>query len=516
MRINILIGGKAGEGVNLISEFISKVMARSGFYIFNYREFRNLIKGHHNFNIICVGDEEINSFDESFDIVLDMDGETIDLHKKNIKKNAFIISINKKFKKKYKNFLFIESKGKFSNIFFASCLFKLFGIKKQQVINAVRKFIKKNVKENLEVVCECYSKIKLDFKFKLKKKKTKEVVSGSEAVGRGFIDANADLYLSYPMTPATPVLTYLSQKNKKFFVFVMEDEIAVINAALGASFGGARVMIGTSGGGFDLMTEGISMQGMTELPLVIYLAMRTGPSTGVPTYTSQADLNAALYSGHGEFTRVVFTPGDVSEAYELTKKAFEISEKYGVLSIILSDKHLAESYFTTNTKNWKKNIKKRKSFLGKIIYKTSSYEHTKEGYDSEEKIDIIIGNEKRINKKEKIMKDIEKISYEIYGKGENVIISFGSNKGAILDSLKGIKNFKFIHVKIIEPFSKKLCEEILKAKKIFVIEANASGQFSDLITKNTGRIIKKNERILKYDARPFTPSFIIKEIKKRK
>jgi len=119
-------------------------------------------------------------------------------------------------------------------------------------------------------------------------------------------------------------------------------------------------MIGTSGGGFDLMTESLSLCGMAEVPLVFYLAMRPGPSTGVATYTSQADLNLALYSGHGEFPRIVLAPGDPKEAIELTNQAFYFSQKFKIPSIIVSDKHLAESFYTLhdNPKLTKQGVEK--------------------------------------------------------------------------------------------------------------------------------------------------------------
>jgi len=130
----------------------------------------------------------------------------------------------------------------------------------------------------------------------------------------GAIKSGLDIYYAYPMTPATGVLHELSamqvkpEQNNNLMVFQPENEIAVVNSAIGASFAGAKTMIGTSGGGFDLMTEALSLQGISEIPLTVYLASRPGPGTGVPTYSSQCDLNIAVKAGHGEFPRVVIAP----------------------------------------------------------------------------------------------------------------------------------------------------------------------------------------------------------------
>ena len=161
----------------------------------------------------------------------------------------------------------------------------------------------------------------------------------------GALNSDIEIYYAYPMTPATPILNELaSVEGVK--VIELENEIAVINAAIGSSIVGKNVMVGTSGGGFDLMTEALSMTGIAEIPIVVYLSQRPGPGTGVATYTSQGDLNIALNFGHGEFSRIVAAPGDPKEAQEITNEAFYLSQKFKIPSIILGDKHLAESFYT--------------------------------------------------------------------------------------------------------------------------------------------------------------------------
>jgi len=276
-------------------------------------------------------------------------------------------------------------------------------------------------------------------------------------------------------------------------------------------------MTGSSGGGFDLMTEGLSMGGMVELPLVIHMAQRGGPSSGLPTYTSQADLNMALYSGHGEFPRVVIAPGDAGECYNKTVEAFYLSEKFGVTSIILTDKDLVESGFTCNIEKTKIKIPKRKEYAGNGIFKRNSYEHDEKWNTTENPREAT----KNADKKKKKSKDIDRESrkfkrIKVYGKGSNLIIGYGSTKGAIADALPSLKGYKFLQVIYLEPFPLEVSNYIKKAKKVFVAENNSTGQLADLITKKIGFKFDDNQKILKYDGRQFTPKYLIDKIKGRK
>ena len=338
MRLSVLIGGKAGQGINKVSQIISQVLTKHGYYIFNYRDYPSLIRGGHNFNVLNISDKQISSHESKINCILAMDDNTIKLHKKELTKKGLIID--------YKEF---KDLGRNINIALAGAFIKTLGIEKKYLIDEIIKEF--NTKETNQAAEKGYNSEKELFHLKKLKNKIK-VMSGSQAVATGAINSKIDRYIAYPMTPATGVMHVLAanQKKNNFIVFQPENEIAVVNAALGSSFTGKRTMIGTSGGGFDLMTEGLSLQGMTEIPLVVYLAARPGPGTGTPTYTIQGDINIALRGGHGEFPRIVVIPGDPNEAIEKTNEAFYLSEKFNSLSIVLSDKHLAESEFSVRGK----------------------------------------------------------------------------------------------------------------------------------------------------------------------
>jgi 2-oxoglutarate ferredoxin oxidoreductase subunit alpha len=271
-------------------------------------------------------------------------------------------------------------------------------------------------------------------------------------------------------------------------------------------------MIGTSGGGFDLMTEALSLTGQAEVPLVIYLAQRVGPGTGSATYTEQSDLHMARHAGHGEFPRLVVAAGDPVEAAELTSQAFYFSQKYKIPALVLSDKHLAESIYS---------IQKEPVIMvsekSNGMKKYSSYEHDANGIEMD-KAELIKANvEKRNIKREEIEKEAEKLAmFKVYGneKSNNLVLFWGSTKGAVLDAIADL-NVKAIQVLYIEPFSNKIKAELQKAKRILVVENNATSQLSSLIAEKTGIMIDDKNKILRYDGRPFVSDELAGEIKRR-
>lgn len=496
MKLNILIGGKAGQGINKVSEIVSSILVSQGYFTFNYRDYPSLIRGGHNFNILCVSDKRVGSIESNFDIIVAMDENTIKVHKDKLNKSGTIIS----FKSFEKNKL-----GRNLNIALAGSLTKILGISEAVLINEVKKQF--DNKETINAAKFGYSLKDLKSTNQLKKLNNKiSILTGSKGISQGAINSNIDLYIVYPMTPATEVMNLLAseQTKNKLMVFQSENEIAVVNQALGASFAGAKTMVGTSGGGYDLMTEGLSLQGMSEIPLVVYLCSRPGPATGIPTYTSQADLDIALRGGHGEFPRVVIAPGDPIECIESTNEAFYLSEKFGCLSIVLSDKHIAESEFSSDRKpNKIIPVKVHRKIPGKEVVKASSYECDKFGNTTEDaKITEDNANE-RIEKYNKIQKESNRFEMiKIYGKkdSKNLIIGWGSTKTAILDAIEG-EDFKFLQVLYMKPLSNKIKDEMQKAKNVILVEQNLTGQLGRLIREKTG--IKIDKRILKYDGRPF-------------
>jgi len=410
MRINILIGGKAGQGINKVSEIVSRVLIGLGYFTFNYRDYPSLVRGGHNFNVLCVSDERVGSIGSVLDVIVAMDDKTVELHKDELKEGGEIISFEAfKDPKNSENFGTSKTKGfeglgRNLNIAQAGALIKILGINKKVLVEEIERQFKES-DEAVAAAKKGYESEESKFEFKDLEGHI-EIMHGSRAVALGAINSEIDVYVAYPMTPATGVMHELAarqDREKKFMVFQPENEIAVVNAGLGASFAGAKVMIGSSGGGYDLMTEGLSLQGISEIPLVVYLASRPGPGTGVPTYSTQCDLDIALRGGHGEFPRVVIAPGDPVECIEKTNECFYLSEKFGALSILLSDKHLAESEFSSDKEpNKIIPIKVKRKVPGEGIVKASSYEHDKDGNTTESAELTKKNNDARIVKYEDI------------------------------------------------------------------------------------------------------------------
>lgn len=503
MRLNILIGGKAGQGINAVSGIISSVLSKYGYFTFNYRDYQSLIRGGHNFNILSISDKFIASTESKMDFVIALDENTIKEHKKELKTGGKVLDSDN-FKDYKQN----------TNVALAGALIKILGIDKNILLDEVKKF------PDAEKAAEAgYASEKEIIQLKKLSNKIR-IISGGEGTSWGAISSNLDLYINYPMTPATSLGEYLAKKQieKDFVVFQSENEVAAINQALGASFTGAKVMVGTSGGGFDLMTEGLSMAGQAELPIVVYLASRPGPSTGIPTYTAQDDLDVALRAGHGEFPRIVLAPGDPLECIEKTNELFYLSNKYHCPSILLSDKHLAESEFSmTKNPNPPMKIKINRNIPGKDMTKTSSYEHDKSGNTAESPELAEKNAQNRIHKYAQIKKEIESLEpIKLYGKSssKNLIIFWGSTKGVVLDSIKDL-DCKAVQIIYMKPMSDKIKQIMEKAKNIILVENNSTGQLGRLLREKTGISISEKNRILKYDGRPFFSDKLKDEIKRR-
>ena len=297
-------------------------------------------------------------------------------------------------------------------------------------------------------------------------------------------------------------------------------------------------MVATSGGGFCLMSEAYGLAGMTETPIVIFEGMRGAPATGLPTWTEQGDLRFVLHAHQGEFPRIVLVAGDVEEAFYLARKAFNLAEKYQTPVLILLDKYICESHesvlpfdnndFEIDRGNFsadKLNEKYMRYALAEngISQRTipgtgnfimaNSDEHTQEGYSNEEAEMRIAQMNKRMQK----LKTCEKEDMEkpiLYGPkdAETTIVSWGSNKGPILESLKSLPNVNYLHLIWINPFPVDAVKEALQnSKHIINIECNYSAQMKGLIKEKTGIEIK--EEVLRYDGRPFYPEDIVERVK---
>lgn len=539
----VLVGGQAGQGSDRTSLLIAQALTGLGFYVFNYRDYPSLIKGGHNFNVLKISDQPVFSHEKKVDVIIAFDQKTIDLHRKELKNggltlgdqslkatNLIAIDVQTVVKK-------LQTRPVVGNNALIGALLKIFGLPLAALEKVFQKEFGAKAPLLTQAAQEGYRAVKTQAKLTAVGK-SKYFFSGSEAVASGALAAGLDTYFAYPMTPATPLLHLLAaqQEKEKISVWQLENEIAVINAALGASFAGAMAMVGTSGGGFALMSEAMSLSGMAEIPLVVYLAQRTAPATGVPTYTGQGDLKFAVNVGHGEFPRVVVAPGDPQEVFQRTIEAFYLSYKYQLLTILLSDKHLAESGFTFDQvsqprvkaarflvdqpkADYKRYLPSEDGVSPRAVpgqgpvVRATSYEHDEAGQTVEDAVWPVKMNDKRWRKLAFLEKEIGQLEpVKIYGQGKKLIIGWGSTKGAILDALKNLPGYRFLQVSYIRPFpSQKVKREIEAAGEVVLIENNVTGLLGQIIAEKTGLFVK--EKLLKYDARPFTSAEVVRGVK---
>lgn len=569
MDYTIKIGGEAGQGIQTIGDTMSKVFSRSGFHIFSHQDYESRVRGGHNFYQIRLSDEPVTSSKDTIDILVAMDKESIIYHENELSERGQIVYDSTLFNQKYDKLHFldvpfinlsVEISGRkiMANSIIMGAILGMLGMKLELLNSIIEDIFKKKgsevVKTNKEAIAKGYDYaisqcIRCSF-FVPPPNKQLMLIGGSEAIGFGAVASGLKFYSAYPMTPSTGIMNYVASKAAEYGIVVeqAEDEIAAINMALGASFAGVRAMTGTSGGGFALMTEGLSLAGITETPIVIALAQRPGPATGLPTRTEQADLNFALYTAHGEFTRVIFAPGSPEQAFYLTNKAFELAEKFQIPVIVLTDQYLADSQWTyegfdmskikyTDYRLRDETLNSLSSYnrhsltengvspLGipgesKHLIVTDSDEHDEEGHlieDSKTRVEMV---NKRLFKKLALIRNEISPPF-LYGQAEpEVILSgWGSTYGVMreaVDVLSKEKRVAMLHFSELYPFADTSRFNYIKAfesaKISICIENNATGQFARLMRAETGYKFQKS--INKYDGRPFTVDELVKIIKK--
>jgi len=550
MEFSILIGGEAGDGIRKAGNLIGRIFNQAGFYVFVHDDYSSLIRGGHNFSVIRVSEKKVFSYHNKLDMIIALDSETIKKHQNKLIPKGLII-FDGTFKEKIKNGLPVPLSSMVNKIkgipimrssVAIGVLCYLFKIPTELAVQIMNEVYEKKAELNIKLLNMSYEYAERNFnrinKIKIKYG-NKRLLTGNEAIALGAKKAGLKLYIAYPMTPATSILHFFMDHKNDLGLRVVqpENEIAVINMALGAAYAGTRTMIGTSGGGFALMQEAFSLSGMNETPLVVVESQRAAPSTGVPTYTAQADLRFVLHAGHGEFPRILIAPSDIEEAYYKTSEALNLAWKFQVPVIILVDKTLSESVTNIKLINDRITYEKEKiaeqtenykrykftddgisplSFPGgKSIVKASSYEHDEFGITTEEPEEIKRMQEKRFLKTKAITEDLKKKkTVELYGNNKDLVITWGSSKGAVLDAVDMMeKDIAVLNIIYLEPFPTwKVIPIIKKAKRIACVEGNFTGQLASLIREKTGFNIK--EKILKYDSRPFDPIELANSLEK--
>ena len=553
----IKIAGPAGSGIKSSGQIFSKLLINSSFNLLDYSEYPSLVRGGHNTYQISFSADPVYFIFSKVDLFFSVYPGHWQQHVKEFTKNTLVFSdeeapenVNFKFLKLPLTDLATQAGSRLViNTFCIGVAVYLYNLDvnlaKKLICQVYGKYSDLNTTAfdlAYQYASQNFSNLKLKINFP--KKKTKlGFFDGNEAFGWGFIKGGGNFYAAYPMTPATGTLHFLAAKQTEHNLTVVhpEDEIAAANMAAGAAFAGARAATGTSGGGFALMNEAVSFCGVAEIGMVYYLVSRPGPATGLPTWTSQGDLMHAIYSGHGEFPKVVLAPGDAQEAFEMGVSSLNLAAQLQTPIIVVSDKMIGESGASTTylpdskVKIEQSNIEtnptsdfKRYEFTKNGVspltipgtpngeFLANSYEHDEFGFATEDEIISKKMFEKRMAKTKLAIKLAPKANFFATEKAKKLIISWGSPKGAILQALSMIKNredYAFLQLKTLWPINPDLQKLINNFKEIIVIENNGTNQLVTLLKSqfdfNPTEIINKN------DGRPFFTEEIIKILEKK-
>ena len=546
---SLLIAGKAGDGINQAGILLSRLLSELGYRIYMSFDYQSLIRGGHNFSVIRASHTRVAACREKIDFLLALNQDAVDFHKEKLTDSSRIAYDSDSIKSDpaagqglgLPLSKIIKEEGALP-IMRNSCLMGAFskcvGIEWEVLERVFRKHIPRQTDLNLKLARRGFDSGRQVTRLESLTQTPLPIFTGNEAIGLGFIKAGLKTYIAYPMTPSSNLLHFLADVAEDFSLKVIhpESEIAVILMALGFAYAGEKAAVGTSGGGFCLMNEGLSFSGMAELPVAIVLGQRPGPSTGLPTYTSQTELHFALNAGQGEFVRFVVAPGDAEQAFYWSQVALNMSWKYQIPSIILSDKEMAEGAFSFDVESvrsveeqgpvlWdRKDVYKRYkdtetgvsplAFVPdkEAIIKINSYEHDEAGITTEEALATKKIQEKRLRKERPLSQELE--SYEtvsVYGKKDSpiAVLCWGSNKGLCAEVGDRL-GLKVIQVHVFSPFPVRQFDEALKGvKKLISVENNATGQLARLV-RSYGFTV--NEKIGKYDGRPFSVEQLEREL----
>lgn len=531
------IGGAAGDGVREAGSNLGLLLRDLGYEVYMSFTYPSLIRGGHNFARVSFSKEKVWNDHSKLDTLIALNEETIQLHRSELNENAVVfadsfeqantqaLGANAVALPMQSSIKELDAPAISRNSVALGALCYLLDLplpKMIEILDLVFKEKKFEVNIKLaEIGYEHLQKTGFRHSKKLEPREPDgEFMEGNKAFGKGLLAAGLDFYVAYPMTPSTSILHYLASKQKAAGLKVIqpENEISVINMALGMVYAGKRAAIGSASGGFALMQEALSFSGMAELPLVVAVSQRQAPATGMPTRSSQSDLRFVLHAGHGEFPKIVLAPGDPGEAFHAGADALNLAWKFQVPVIVLLDKILSEHMMTSQIDPSSVSAEHNGSIIfpgtpGKVV-KVTSYEHDEEGITADKPEDIKRMVEKRFEKAERIKAEMQnKETVKTYGDtaSENAIVFFGSTKSPVLEASKYFdKPVKLVQITWLEPFDAERVKRELGGRRVICVEANHNGQLASLIREKTG--IEITEKILRYDSTPFDPVELAEQI----
>ncbi|MCM2268294.1 MAG: 2-oxoacid:acceptor oxidoreductase subunit alpha [Elusimicrobiales bacterium] len=548
--ISIRITGEAGQGIVSSGMMLCRMYKDSGRHVFAIQDYMSRIRGGHNFIQVRAAVKPVAAPRRLADIILALDKEAAQANKNALAPGGMLLldagragitELGPGWVDAPIYALAQEAGGPlYANSVALGILAALTcGDFEAAAAAAAREFSNKgqdaaakNVKAARLGYDHASGKIKTSsFRLAAGAHDRRLLLAGNEALALGAVSAGCKFFSAYPMSPSTGIMDTLAGYAERYghIVEQAEDEIAAVNMAVGASFAGVRAMTATSGGGFALMCEGLSLAAMTETPLVIAVVMRPGPATGFPTRTAQEDLEFALHAGHGEFARAVYTPGSPEECFLAARRAFNTADRFQAPALILSDQYLAESFTnigslettadspdrgrvpgpgagpTTRRYEYSPDGVSPRLIPGRsdALAVADSDEHGPEGHITELAEVRIRMMEKRLRLKlAGLAKEV--LPPTVVNPGARTMLcGFGSTLGVMREVCAASAGTGFLHYPQVWPFPTEATNAALKgAGRVLTVENNASGQLARLLRRETGTLVSGS--VLKYDGRPFT------------
>jgi len=548
-RFSMRWGGFAGDGLQSTGLLLQKYFNKLGYYVHGSPGTQSTIRGGHVWQHVEINTTPFSSFDRPLDLLVALNSETIDVHGRDMRPTGVILynadNVSSSDLSTYieKGIMAIGLEltqmarkvdlqtSVLANTVAVGAVLALLDLPKSPYTEVLKKrFTNREtiIKLNIDALELGFNSIKEDqVKWSLAEPAQPAenylVISGNEMIALGAAASGLKFLAQYPITPASSILTYLSNHAAKLGVVVRqaEDELAAINMIIGASYTGVRAMTASSGPGLSLMSEGFGYASMTETPLVVVNAMRGGPSTGVPTKMEQADLDSMIHLSHGESPRLILAPRSIPEAFDITVRAFNLADRFQIPVIILSDFALSES--TQNLppfdmdveidrgKIWSKptdefpEFKRFQSTADSIAPRafpgTPDAQYILVGAEHDEESHSLSGNrcglpeswdirekmiERRYKKFELLRQELQ--GPNLYGKSDAklTLLCWGSTEGAVkelVDEFISMGNsVNMLSFADLYPLpSEKIRPYLTNIKTSVMIEVNFNGQFEELL-----------------------------------
>jgi 2-oxoglutarate ferredoxin oxidoreductase subunit alpha len=535
-EVSVCIGGRAGDGISSAGQVIAQLLSRLGYRVHMYFDYPSLIKGGHNFALVRGAAEQPGAARESAGFLIALNQETITRHRHRLGAEGTVILDSGKARANGAITIpvgdILASVGALPvmrNSALIGAFSRAAGMAWEEVEPVLRMAFPRETSLNLEVARRGYDAVTEDRPVPRIAGAVLPVFTGNEAIGLGLVRGGLQAYFGYPMSPTSNLFHFLVGYSQELGIPVVqpEGEIAVVQMALGGAYAGCRTAVGTSGGGFCLMTESVSLAGIAELPLVVVLGQRTGPSTGLATYTAQSDLPFALSAGHGTFPRLVVAPGDAEEAYAWSWRALDLAWKYQLPAFVLADKTLCEGLYSFDpglpSPSREETILADPSLhpyhryaltgtgisplrfppaKGEVI-RANSHVHDPPGITTEEPELTIAMADKRRSKGAGLAREIEGLEPVRVG-GEpgavDTVICWGSNAGACREAGREL-GLRVVSPLVLSPFPEESFARALEGSgRLIAAELNEGGDLACLVRQFGFRV---DALVLKYNGRPF-------------